>query len=165
MSKSRLLVLLSGLVLGLTFAGDKVGADKAIYKWHGQDGLIHYSHIKPNNSIGEVEQLDSSGRKVKAHTDDFGQIKTIPRPDKVEQTGDKKTEEEVKLAEKRQEEIKQENCKTLQENLRIIETGEVYENDAKGNKVLLKPEQLKAARAKTLRDMDYFCSPEPLSKK
>ncbi len=150
MKKSHLLILLSSLIVTSSFAA----GDKAIYRWE-QGGLVHYSHIKPIH-VENVTKLDSSGREIEDYTEDFGEIVQIvvrpPAKDKKQQVEKvaASAEEIQKAQEKSEKETRKKNCEIANTNLKTINTGEVYETNAKGEKVRLTPEQLEVQRKNTL---------------
>lgn len=160
MRKNRLLILLSGLLISFAFAQDGKMTQRVIYKWQGDDGLIHYTHIKPND-ISDFVQLDANGRKVEDYTEDFGEVvEIVVRPKSTSQPEIKPTtEEEERLAENRQKELKEKNCETARNNLKTLDTGEVYEQDSQGNMIRLSAEQVASKRKNVQRDIDYFCEP------
>lgn len=159
MKKNRLFILLSSLVLTLSFAQDNNGAGKAIYKWEA-GGLVYYSHIKPDH-VKNVTKLDSSGRKIEDYTEDFGEVVQIivrPKNETSTTAGSTSIDAEKQLAESREQDIRTENCNKARKNLETINGGEVYERDSKGNLIRLTEEQIQNKRKNVERDVDYFCS-------
>ncbi len=133
---------------------------KPIYKWE-QNGLIHYSHIKPEG-IKNATKLDASGRKIEDYTEEFKELeRTVIRPKKVDMTqmAELTTTNEVKLLEqKAAKQMKEKNCQITRKNLEALKQGEVYETDSEGNKIRLTEEQLNIRRKNVEQDFKQYCS-------
>ncbi|MBS9777472.1 MAG: hypothetical protein KGV50_01795 [Gammaproteobacteria bacterium] len=158
MRKKNSLVLLCTLIINTTFASDH--SMKVIYKWQSSDGLIHYTHIRPDN-IEKYEKLDSSGRTVEDYTQDFGEVVEIVMKEKKKDAvieSKLPSDEELQLEANRKAEVKKKNCLTAQNNLKTIGTGEVYERDTEGNMVRLDEQQIESKRKNVLADIEKFCS-------
>lgn len=151
----------------LAVAQDNALEGKVIYKWTGEDNLIHYSHIKPT-AVSNFQKLDAQGREIVDFTEDFDEIIeiTVRRPiiHEAEQFGDKASTQEKnnaeiakKISEGEADSVKQKNCQTAKKNLAMLNAGEVYEKDSSGNMIRLKPEQIMQKRKNVERDVDYFC--------
>lgn len=159
MKKREYLFVLS-IVLNfqLLFAEEHVDR-KVIYKWK-QQGLIHYSHIKPVN-IQSFERLDAEGQKIEAVSADSGEtVEMVVRPPKKSMSNQgasvitSQTSQKNKLSEQ-----KQKNCEIAHKNHLFLQKGVVYEKDASGDMVRLTDEQLATKMRNTQKDIDYFCSP------
>ncbi len=133
---------------------------KPIYKWE-QNGLIHYSHIKPEG-IKNATKLDANGREIEEYSKEFNEIEQIvirPKNLTITKTTGLATDDEIKrLKQKANEKMKEQNCQTTHKNLEALNQDEVYETDSKGNKIRLTDEQLKIKRKNVERDFKYFCS-------
>lgn len=133
---------------------------KPIYKWE-QNGLIHYSHIKPDG-IKNTIKLDANGRKIEEYTKEFNEIEQpVIRPKNLStiRTSELTTDNEAKRLEKKAEDkMKAQNCQTTRKNLEALNKGEVYDTDSEGNKIRLTDEQLKIKRKNIEKDFKVFCS-------
>ncbi len=161
MKKSYYFTILGCLFFTICTAEDNNPADrKPIYKWE-QNGLIHYSHIKPEG-VKNAIKLDANGRKIEDYTEEFNEIEqTIIRPKKsnMAKMATLTTANEANLlAEKAEAKMKEENCQITRNNLKALNQGEVYETDSEGNKIRLNDEQLKIKRKNIEKDFNYFCS-------
>lgn len=163
MKKNRLLVLLlSALLASWSFAEKKSMAnEKAIYKWE-DNGLVYYSHIKPSH-VKDFIKLDSRGMRIEEYTEDFGEVvEIVMRPENLDKAETAKETNETSpeddaIATLKEEEIRKKNCETAKRNMKTLDSGEVYEQDEKGNMIRLSLEQIDAKRKNVTRDVDYFC--------
>ncbi len=168
MKRNHLLIgviCLSGLNISL--AGQT--AIPVAYKWE-KNGLTHYTAYKPNDvSEKDVIKLDAQGRVIVDVQDgDFVQLEQTVRPEGTEGSTTEKEETKAgsdasakevskELAAKQLEELRAKNCKVAQKNMQMIDGGEVYEPDEKGNMMKLSKEQLEANRKRVQKDIDYYC--------
>ncbi|MPV86551.1 hypothetical protein [Ostreibacterium oceani] len=156
MKRNRLLVMIVAMALASTASAQNNVNQKVIYKWV-QDGLVHYSHIKPLGIDG-AEKLDAKGRKIQDFTEEFDEIVEIavrPKAEKKEEEPQTKQEEILQAEEERS--AREKNCATANKNMQVIDGGEVYERDSSGNLIRLTPEQVDNKRKNVQRDIDYFC--------
>lgn len=137
---------------------------KVIYKWF-EDGLVNYSHIKPLH-VKEVIKLDAEGRAIEDFTEEFDEVISISvRPnsqtkkEKKPIASEKQDEQlDVSDEEKRRIEQRKNNCEIAKRNMKTLAGGEVYEKDAQGNMIRLKPEDIASKQKNVAKDVDYFCS-------
>lgn len=161
--------MLIGVLFNPVNAESRVDS-KVIYKWF-EDGLVNYSHIKPLH-VKKVTKLDADGRAIEDFTEEFDEIISISvRPsshakqEKKNTVAEKQDEQsEVNDKEKRRTEQREKNCEIAKRNMKMLEGGEVYEKDAKGNMIRLKPEDIVSKQKNVARDVDYFCSESEDSK-
>ncbi len=137
------------------------------YKWE-RSGLVHYTAYKPNDvSEKEVVKLDAQGRVIVDVKDgDFIQLEQAVRPEITKKEAEEKADtgadvaaKEVskELASKQLEKLRAKNCKVAKKNMQMIEGGEVYEPDDKGNMMKLSKEQLETNRKRVQKDINYYC--------
>lgn len=145
----------------------KKNTQKVIYKWT-ENGLIHYSHVKPAK-VKDFIRLDTKGRKIEDFSKDFGEVQEIiVRPSKNQKVDTKDSKDDSKSnLEKDSEqqaaaiaakEAKQRSCNTAKNNLKLLQGGEVYERDAKGNMIRLSKEQIESKLKSVNKDVGYYCS-------
>lgn len=154
--KRKLLLAMLAFTMTSAFSQGAGGvADRVIYKWI-EGGLVYYSHILPTG-VANYTKLDSRGIEIIDYSDEFNEVETmIVRPKTLENTAveaDKKEEPKVETA----EDIKKRNCEIAQNNMRLLNNGDVYDKDSEGNLVPLSGEQVESKRKNVQADLDYFC--------
>lgn len=142
----------------------KSSTPKVIYKWT-EDGLIHYSHVKPAK-VKTFTKLDAKGREIEDFSKDFGEVQEIiVRPSKAQKASadnsgktSLESESNQRVAAEAAKNMKQKNCETAQKNLNLLKGGEVYERDSQGNMIRLTKEQIDSKLTNVQKDVGYFCS-------
>lgn len=130
---------------GSTFAG--------VYKWVDENGVVHYSEIKPLDYEAENLRPRSDGttdeearRKLEALIDRAQDKDVGPTPDDRQQA--------LTRASRRKE-----NCDTARENLRLLESGvRIRANDADGNAYFLDDEARQTKLAETQSQIQANCT-------
>jgi len=146
--KKYLLILLI-LASSNTFA--------ALNKWVDADGKVHYSDEPPPANIkAQVIHSDSTPQPVsgvpdtsKANAGDKSNAK--PPIDKSKEAADKAAQEAVQQEYKTRCVAAQQNMRTLQDGIRILEI------DAKGERAYLDDAQRQQRVAKTQQDISTYC--------
>ncbi len=154
MKKSHFFVFLGTLIVTLSFSQqDK----KIIYKWE-KNGLVHYSHIKPEGAKNIIK-LDADGRKIENYSENFGEIvQIVVSPKKHKQTLTDTSSNRADNTEEQADKQRREYCQIARQNLQQINSGDLYERNAKGELIRLSNEQLKTKRIKAERDVTYYCT-------
>lgn len=152
--KGKLLLLALSFMVTSAFSQNTV-TDRVIYKWI-DGGLVYYSHILPKG-VNDYVKLDSRGIEIKDYSQDFDEIEVIAvRPKTLENTTQEEKKDEAKA--EGPDDVKKRNCEIAQNNMRLLDRGEVYDKDSEGNLVALSGEQVTSKRKNTQQDIDYFCA-------
>lgn len=138
----------------LAIALGSTGATVAgVYKWVDENGVVHYSEIKPLDYEAENLRPRSDGttdeearRKLEALIDRAQDKDVGPTPDDRQQA--------LTRASRRKE-----NCDTARENLRLLESGvRIRTNDADGNAYFLDDEARQIKLAETQSQIQANCT-------
>jgi len=123
-----------------------------VYKWTDENGVIHYSDIKPNN-------IESKSLKIKAGNP---QSSRSSAQDQVNSLKEKETQKLAAQAQQLQDDTyKRENearCQVLRENLRkFAENSRIKIND-NGKLRFLTPEEINNKKKQYQQTLDDNCS-------
>lgn len=125
-----LVVLLMMLLMASTVQAGKV------YKWADPDGSIHYSQTPPPGHHAREMNVDvptPPTSDADSATDKEGDA--AQKPAETKQAGKDQAEQQAAL-EKKNEEIRKENCKRANQRFRTINAGgRMYEVDEHGERV------------------------------
>ena len=146
------MLLLRLVTLAIVFAS--TGATAAgVYKWVDDEGVVHYSEIKPLDYEAENLRPKSDGT-----TDEEARKKLDALIDKAQTKDVGPTADDRKQTLTRASRLKK-NCDTARENLRLLESGvRIRANDADGNAHFLDVEARQAKLAETQSQIQANCT-------
>lgn len=151
--KGKLILLALALTTSAAFAQSNSVADRVIYKWI-DGGLVYYSHILPQG-VEDYTKLDSRGIEIIDYSDEFNEVVEMAvRPKTLENSTEQKEEPKTNAA----DDVKKRNCEIAQNNMRLLDRGDVYDKDADGNVIALDKAQVETKRKNTQEDINYYCN-------
>lgn len=153
------LKLLSASAFALVFAAQPAGAGDKAYKWVDADGNVNYGAAPPRDQPAEELILRKFPRAEDApeKEEEPAPPGTAPNEDAVA-TGGKPELGSEQQAARRQ--VNEANCTIARQNLKTLEAmpDRVIEQDADGNEVELKDDELAARRERARANVEKFCN-------
>ncbi len=133
------------------FAMSNHGLSAEVFKWVDEYGNTHYSDKKPDKQNHQSLKV-YSGQTSAARNDIYEQVDTL---EKTEQSlAEQKKEAEKTAKEKAQ---KDQQCKTIRENLKIISESARIKVDENGEKRYLSPDELNEKKASYQDMLKKYC--------
>ena len=146
------MLLVRFVTLAIAFAA--TGATVAgVYKWVDENGVVHYSEIRPLDYEAENLRPRSDGT-----TDEEARRKLDALIDRAQDKNVETTPDDRQQALTRASRRK-ENCDTARENLRLLESGvRIRANDAEGNAYFLDDDERQAKLVETQSQIQANCT-------
>lgn len=136
----------------------------ALNKWVDESGQVHYSDISPPSNI-KVKKLNSDSPSIgesssTAATSAPAAAKTLAEKEAELKKAQKAKQEAADKAAKEQAntEARKSSCATAQQNLRTLQEGiRMVEIDASGERSYMSDEQREQRIASTQKDINNYC--------